>query len=269
MVVIQHALAGCDETTARVAVLGMGYGQPVGEKIDGLRDEVALLGRACGFEQVGRVEDDFQARALQRIDQPPCLGGAVDDIGDLRLDAEIDVMALGDGDGGFHRAQQVAPSFGRCIVRVVPPLVVRVARAGAERHEARPHVARLRGDHIQPAVPGLALRRIGMDHVVGAGDGDDLDAALPRSICHGERRFRGDVLRHGVEPGTGHVVLRGRKTGRLYRREHRGRIAAGKGFGKDAEPHHTPPPTSASATARPLSTERAIATMARTEARPS
>ena len=41
-----------------------------------------------------------------------------------------------------------------------------------------------------------------------------------------------------------------------------GRIAAGEGLGEDAQPHHTLPLTSASLTRWPVSTDRAIATIA-------
>ena len=73
------------------------------------------------------------------VDQPARLGGAVDDVGEFRLDAEPEVEALGDRHGLFHLGAHVAPGLGGGIVRVVAPLVVRIARAGAQRDQARAH----------------------------------------------------------------------------------------------------------------------------------
>ncbi len=159
--------------------------------------------------------------------------------------------------------------FGRAVVGVAAPLVVGIARARAQRDEAGPHRRTGGGDDFEPAQPVGAHRRIGMRHVVGAGNGAERDAVLLRGIGNRGGKLRRNFIRHGRQAGTCHVVLRRGEAGRLHLCQNGVRIGSRNVLGKNAEPHQTSPDTSSRRTGLPLRTDSAIATMARTEATPS
>ena len=153
---------------------------------------------------------------------------------------------------------------------MMPPLVLRVARAGAERDERGAHLPAGGGDDGEPALARAAHRGVRVDHVVGAGDGEDLLARLRRSLRRRRAlHLRRDRIRHGGKPGAGHVVLHALEARRRRLAQHGCGVAAGEGLGEDADPHHSRPDTSSRRTLRPSAADRAMASMARTEAMPS
>ena len=85
------------------------------------------------LEQVGRIEHDAQPRRAHLGDQPHRVGRRGDDVGLFRLDAEIDAVRLGES----ARACAISPAMsahagGLGIVRMMRPLVLGIARAGAQ-----------------------------------------------------------------------------------------------------------------------------------------
>src|SRR5829696_8932724 len=118
-------------------------------------------------------------------------------------------------------------------------------------------------------MPEHAHRGIRVNHVVGAGQRHDLDTGALRSCGYVECNLVRYRIGQRGQARADHVVLGGRKPRSCDGRKHDERISSFENLGEDAELHQILPPTSASATRLPLSTERAIATIARTDARPS
>lgn len=137
--VVEHTLSSGRKAAVRVPVLRMRHDDAVGEKIDCRGHGRPLLIKRCRFKEIGGVEHDFYTRAPHLVDQPAGLLRRVDDIGKLRLDAEIDVAAVCNADRRFHGLEQIAPGFRRVVFGVLPPLVEWIARAGAKRDEAGGH----------------------------------------------------------------------------------------------------------------------------------
>ena len=102
----------------------------------------ARLGPIRPLEQVGRIEHDAQPRRAHLADQPHRVGRGGHDVGLLRLDAEIDAGGLGHLHRLGHLAAQVGPGGRRGVVRMMPPLVLGIAAAGAQRHQPDPEPAR-------------------------------------------------------------------------------------------------------------------------------
>ena len=134
--------------------------------------------------------------------------GRAHDVGQLRLDAEIDATVFGQRNSLAHFLQQIAPGLGAGIVGMMPPLVVRIARARAQRHQPRAHARRRANDRGKPGQPVGALRRIGMDHVVGAGDRGNRHARRAARLGDLVGSGRRDRIGHGGAAETGHVELR-------------------------------------------------------------
>ena len=71
--------------------------------------QAAALGGVRLLEEVGGVEHDAQPRARHLVEEAAGGGGVGDDVGELGLDAERDVEALGDGERLVHLGEEVAP----------------------------------------------------------------------------------------------------------------------------------------------------------------
>ncbi len=222
-----------------------------------------------GLEQVGWIQHDLNAVAAQGIDQLARLGRGTDGIGEFGLDAEDDVVTLRKRQQDFELAQHLLPGGGGVVIGVVTPLIGGVVAAGAQRHQVGAHDPRLGGNGGEGGAALRALSRVRMEHVVGGGDGGDRNATGSCSRSHGVGRRCGNFNRQRTDAGTGHVVLHGGVTGGGGLVQHRIRLRALEGLGEDSEPHQTAPVTSARATGLPLSTDRAMAAMPRTEAMPS
>ena len=171
---VDHALPGGGEAAVGGAVLGVGHGEVVAEQVD------APPRRAGGARPASATSKRFAgsstmlSRGLADLVEQPARGvGASDDVGELGLDAELDAVALGDGERLLHLGEEVAPGLGRGVVGMPAPLVVGVAGAGAERDEPVPIAGAGGGEDREPAQALAPHRRVGVDHVVGAGHGGD------------------------------------------------------------------------------------------------
>ena len=139
------------------------------------------------------------------VDQPIGFLSRVDDIGKLGLDAEIDIVTLGDLDGRPHGLEEIPPGLRRVVVGMRLPLVDGVACAGAERDQAGRHAGAALGQRCQSAKAGLAHGGIRMDHVEGAGNGNDLDAAFARRF--GDRPAWASVMISGIGARPEQAIL--------------------------------------------------------------
>ena len=115
----------------------------------------------------------------------------------------------------------------------------------------------------------LPLCGVRMDHVVGGRNGGELHARLSRGSADRFADARGKFVWKRRQSGAGHVVLRDAITRAAHRREHGGGLVALKGLRENPEFDHRPPETSLRRTGLPVAAERAMATMARTDAMPS
>ena len=161
-------------------------------------DDRAGFDRGGRLEQICRIEHDPDARRAEAVDQLPRQLGRRDDVGQLRLDAEVDAALLGERSGLGHLDEQVVPGLGACIVRMMRPLIGRVARAGAQRDQPRAHQRRRADQRGEAGEAVGADRGIGMDHVVGARHARRSQRRTRRlaaaiSVALG----RGDRFRHG------------------------------------------------------------------------
>ena len=120
---------------------------------------------------------------------------------------------------------------------MMPPLVVRVARARAKTDD-RGAENRTDGRHRgQAAQPILPLQRIRMNHVEGAGNRGHGQMAFLYFTGHLTGQFRGDVFRHGRQAGAGKVELNAVQTVGHNGIECFGQRRANKCFGKNSELH--------------------------------
>ena len=179
MAEVDHAVPGGGEGAVRRPVLGMGHGDAVapsrsiacGDDACAGPRRVAVSNRLAGSSTI------FRRGERHLVDQAPRLGGGVDDVGELGLDAEVDAVASAIPSGRLpcSRADRARPRARRCrdgarhwssgsrvpvhsVISRCPCRGAAAARTASRRWPSRAH------------------RRVGMDHVVGAGHGDDLDA---------------------------------------------------------------------------------------------
>ena len=108
-----------------------------------------------------------------------------DDIRELGLDADQNVVLLGDGDEQPKLFAHLLPRCGRRIIRVLAPLVVGVATAAADREQPGPDAMRDGRNRLERAAAFLALCDDRVNHVVGRRDGGDVDAGRARGLAHG------------------------------------------------------------------------------------
>ena len=189
------------------------------EQVDRLVDDAARRSSPVRrLEQVGRIEHDAQARRAHLVDQAPAPGRrrstTLASSGSMPRSTPWR-SAIGDAPSPSRRADRARPPAS-ALSGWCAPLVVRVARAGAQRDQPRAHGAR-RGGERRPAGAGPSAphRRVGMDHVVGAGR-----ARRSRRRSHARRRRRLSAaparhgVRHGGEAEAGHVELHGARSPR-------------------------------------------------------
>ncbi len=93
---VDDPCAGRGKAAVGAPVLGMRHDDAVGKQVDRLRDDRAGLGRGCRLEQIGGIEHDLDARRAKAVDQLPRQLGRRHDVGQLRLDAEVDAALLGE-----------------------------------------------------------------------------------------------------------------------------------------------------------------------------
>ena len=86
---------------AAFAVLGVRHSDAACERVGGAGDDAAPLTIGSGLEQIGRVEHDAQAGRTYFIQEPLCRVRRIDHIGQLRLNAEVNVMRLGERHAPF------------------------------------------------------------------------------------------------------------------------------------------------------------------------
>src|SRR5215813_1755862 len=61
------------------------------KQVEGGIEGRALVRQVLDLEEVGGVDDDLQTGRAQLVEQPPRLGGGIDDVGRLRLDRQPEV----------------------------------------------------------------------------------------------------------------------------------------------------------------------------------
>ena len=184
----------------------MGHDDAVAEQIHRLRDDRAGFDRGGRLEQICRIEHDLDARRAEAVDQPPRLLGRRHDVGQLRLDAEVDAALFGEQDCLGHFHQQIVPGLDACIVRMMRPLVGRVARAGAQRDQPRAHERRRADQRSKTGKAVGADRGIGMDHVVGARHAADRQRRTRRSPRLSPRTSAGAIV-SGMEAPPSTAML--------------------------------------------------------------
>src|SRR5580704_8720889 len=108
-----------------------------------------------------------------------------------------------------------------------------------------------------------------VNHIERAGDGGDGELALGNLVPDLPGGVGRNLVGHGRQASAGEIELDAIEAVGDDGVERGGECGAGEGFCENAEPHHTPPVTSDSFTLSPVSTERAMAVMARMAAMPS
>ena len=149
------------------------------------------------------------------------------------------------------------------------PHVGRIARPGAERDDRSPDGPRRLQDPCEARPHGQPRLRIGVRHVVGAGERGKRHAQpFGSGTAGGERAF---VKRAGqaVHPEARKVHLRAAEPVGADGLQHLFHVPDGIGAREDRRIHQTGPDTLARSTGLPVFADSAIATMPRTEATPS
>src|SRR4249920_968083 len=108
-----------------------------------------------------------------------------------------------------------------------------------------------------------------MGHIVGSRNRCDLNASAHRCLMNTDCEGRNDVIWERRQTSTGHIELDAVQLMLSHSIEYPLQRWAGKRPGENPQSHHTPPVTSANETHAPVSTDREIATRARSAATPS
>ena len=269
MAEVDHAFPCRGEATVGVTVLGVSQGDVGSEQIHCLADDHLHVGAAGVLEEVRRVEHDPKGAGGEHVKETPRTGRRADDVGEFRFDADQDALPLCDGDQMPELGDHFVPRFRGIVVGMAPPLILRVEASRADGDNAASHARRHRGEGFEAAATSLALLLVRVGHVVGRRNGGDLHPRFLGGDCQGVDRLLGNFRWQCAKAGTRHVVLDPCEPGVARRPQHPVRRFALEGLCEDAELHQSAPETSDSLTAFPVSTERAMATIARTEATPS
>ena len=247
------------------------------EQIGRPRRRDAVLIGVGALDHIGRVEHDPQTFWRRNLPQQPRgAGGGAHHIGVLRLDAEIDIVLLSARVAAF--AISVSRSA-QASARVVCQDGGATDRRGrACRCRASPATCPWRAPRSLTAPAATSLARARPDRG-GSCCRCRTEPRSPHRSVRWPRRWWPsgawrDRVRHRGQTATGEVELHA-SVARITRGgEDRLGRRAGKGLREDAEWRrakwgHNAPETSSSRTGRPVSTERAMATMARMLATPS
>src|SRR3954470_10026565 len=114
----------------------MAHYDAIRQEIDRGRNNAALPVDRRHFEEIRRIENNFQARTADLVDQAPRLIGRIHHVSEFRFNAEIDAVSVRDADGRLHGYEEIAPGVGLVVVGVTSPLVLRISRARAERDQS-------------------------------------------------------------------------------------------------------------------------------------
>ena len=150
---VDHALPGGGEAAVRGAVLGVRHGDCGGRAVSAAAS--TRRRRSAGSARSKRLagSSTMRRRGLAISSRRRrAAAGVGDDVGEFGLDAEVDVVALGERDGALPSpSTRSRPGVRAGVVRVPAPLVVGVAGAGAERDEPRAHGRAGGGEDGEPA----------------------------------------------------------------------------------------------------------------------
>src|ERR1700736_6203723 len=128
--IVDDAFAcGC-KASVGIAILGTRDLDAVFQHMNGLRDDLSSVVIRSFFKEVGRIKDNSDAIAAHRVDQATGSVGRVDDVRELGLDADHNVVSVGDADQQSEFLHHLGPCGNTVIIRMMTPLILRIAATG-------------------------------------------------------------------------------------------------------------------------------------------
>lgn len=135
--VIELPLAGRDmkDWVLIEQVFSMGQDNLRPEQVESFIHDGMYSGRFTGANEVGWIDDNLEFWCLEFAEKTDGGAGGIDDVIELGFDAQEELIIMCEGDSRFERGEKRAPGFGRAVIWMGFPHVVRIACPGAECDE--------------------------------------------------------------------------------------------------------------------------------------